>query len=112
MNTLTLSKVEQAAVVRHLEVQRVHADRKDQSTVDALIIKVRSATTVVLGRLEVFVMLRSLRAQSQRMVIDMEALEERRLRGGVDGTLDEAHRLLDVDNMILADVIRRLWDII
>lgn len=112
MNTLTLSKVEQAAVVRHLEVQRAHADRKDQPTVDALIIKIRSATTVVLARLEVFVMLRSLRAQSLRMTTDMEALEERRLRGGVDGTLDEAHRLLDVDNMILGDVIRRLWDII
>lgn len=112
VNTLTLSKVEQAAILRHLEVQRQHADRKDAPHVDAIIIKVRANTTVTLGRLEVFVMLRSLRAQSMRMEIDLVALEERRLRGGHNGHLDAAHRALDADNQILGDVIRRLWDII
>ena len=42
----------------------------------------------------------------------MEAIEERRLRGGFNGDLDAAHRALDADVTILGDVLRRLWDLL
>jgi hypothetical protein len=103
--------VEQAAVLRHLEVQRHYATPRDGPVIDAFYTKVFGSTTVVIGRVECFTVLRNLRAQRERLGADMRALEERRLRGGFDGELDAAHRALDADCMILDDVIRRVWDI-
>jgi len=69
-------------------------------------------TTVGLTTLETIVVLRHLRYQHRRLSDDMMALEERRMRGGVNGNLDATHRALDTDATILADVLRRLWDML
>lgn len=111
-HTLTMSRVEQAAVLRHLEVQRPHASVRDGPVLDAIDARLRVSTTATLGRIEVFTLLRNLRAQRDRLGSDMRALEERVLRGGHNGGLNDAHRLLDADATLLDDVIRRLWDMI
>lgn len=111
MKTLTLSKCERAALVRHLTVQRERLLLRDsdRSVLAAILIKVRSDSTVVLAQLEVFALMRHMRIQRWKLTDDMHALEERR-RGGYDGILDAAWRRLDTDAMMLDDVLRRLWD--
>jgi hypothetical protein len=112
--TLTLSAIERAAVLRHLELQfgRLPAGHLDGVILNKLLVLVGEHTTIAVTRLEVFVMLRHLRVQRFKMEHDMAAIEERRLRGGIDGELDLAHRTLDAEVTILADVIRRLWDLL
>lgn len=113
-STLTLSKVEQAAVLLHLELQygRIPAGAPDAAILDKVMTAAKRDTTVVLTKLEAFVTLRHLRVQRFRLEHDMAALEERRLRGGHNGDLDKAHRALDTDVTTLQDVIRRLWDML
>jgi hypothetical protein len=67
---------------------------------------------VSLQQIEAVVMLRYLRLQSKALLTDMTALEERRIRGGFNGQLENAHRALDADRTIIEDVIRRLWEIV
>lgn len=112
--TLTLSRVEQAAVLRHIQLQRsrLGPDSPDGPVLDGILHHLHGPTTVALTRLEVFVMLRHLRVQRFKMGNDMMALEERRLRGGFNGELDTMHRLLDTDCTLLDDVVRRLWDML
>jgi hypothetical protein len=71
-----------------------------------------TVTTVPLTKLEAVVLLRMLRKQSAALTKDMVELEERRIRGGFDGTLDDAYRHLDTERTILGDVIRRMWDLV
>jgi hypothetical protein len=117
--TLTLSAVEQAAVLRHLEVQYNRlcghppaSPHPDCVTLHRIMTRVGHDRTVGLTAMEGVTMLRHLRFQHRRLDDDMMALEERRLRGGHNGTLDAAHRALDADATILADVLRRLWDML
>lgn len=67
---------------------------------------------VTLTPIEAVVMLRHLRKQSAMLLADMTSLEERRIRGGFNGHLENAHRALDADRTIIEDVIRRLWEIV
>lgn len=112
--TITLSHVEQAAILRHLEVQyhRLPKHHPDCEVLNAIMVRVGHGTTVLLTTLEAFTALRHLRWQHRRLDDDMLALEERRLRGGHNGQLDAAWHALDADASILADVIRRLWELI
>lgn len=114
MHTLTLSKVEAACVERHLTVarDRMSALHPDHICINVVLTKLHAGSTVTLARLEVFCMLRALRGQRHLLRIDMEALEERRMRGGHNGTLDGAWRVLDADATLIDDVRRRLWDMI
>lgn len=113
-HTLTLSGVEQPAVLRHLQLQhdRLPTDSPDRVRIQTLLGYVAGAKTVSITRLEAIVMLRYLRSQEMKLSMDMMKLEERRIRGGFDGHLDAAHAALDADVGILEDVIRRLWQII
>lgn len=113
--TLTLSRVEQSAVHRHLETVygrlcAQHPPHVDCEILHRVMVRLQHDTTVGLTMLEGVVMLRHLRVQQQLLGRDMMALEERRTRGGYNGTLDAAYRALDADSQILADVIRRLWE--
>lgn len=113
-HTLTLSTVEQSAVLRHLQLQydRLSTDTPDRVRIQTILGYVAKAKTVSLTRLEAIVMLRYCRMQEMALSRDMMQLEERRIRGGYNGTLDAAHHALDADVSILEDVIRRLWQII
>jgi hypothetical protein len=101
-------------VLRHLEIQhgRLPGSHPDSEVLHRVMTRVGHQTTVMLPTLEVFTILRHLRWQHRRLSDDMLALEERRLRGGHNGHLDAAWRALDTDASILADVIRRLWDLL
>lgn len=112
--TLTLSTVEQSAVLRHLQLQydRLATDTPDRVRIQTILGYVATAKTISLTRLEAIVMLRYCRQQEMALSRDMMALEERRMRGGFNGDLDHAHAALDADVSILEDVIRRLWQII
>ena len=116
--TLTLSRVEREAVRRHLDVQygllcqQAQPAHPDCPVMHRVMTRLEHDTTVGLTTLETIVILRHLRFQHRRLSDDMMALEERRLRGGHNGHLDAAHRALDADAMLLADVLRRLWDMI
>jgi hypothetical protein len=114
MHTLTLGRIEHAALVAHVTVlrDRMMVSNPDRVCLDGVLIKLATGTTIVLARLEVFCLIRALRAQLHALRVDMEALEERRLRGGVNGALDAAYRVLDADVQVLTDVRRRLWDMI
>lgn len=115
--TLTLSTVEQTSVMHHLETQYDMACRRtpqhpDCAILHQLMTRLSHDRTVGVGTFEALVALRHLRFQHRRLDDDMMALEERRLRGGHNGDLDAAHRTLDTEATILADVLRRLWDIL
>lgn len=114
MHTLTLGKIEHAALTAHVTVvrDRMMVTNPDRACLDAVLAKLATGTTIVLARLEVFCVIRALRSQLATLRIDMEALEERRLRGGINGSLDAAYRVLDADVQVLTDVRRRLWDMI
>jgi hypothetical protein len=114
MHTITLNKIEHAALTAHVTVlrDRMMVSNPDRACLDAVLVKLATGTTIVLARLEVFCLLRALRAQMHALRADMEALEERRLRGGVNGQIDAAYRVLDADVQVLTDVRRRLWDMI
>lgn len=113
-STLTLSLVEQSAVLRHIQLQhdRLPTEAPDRVRLKTLLGSIAQARTIALNRIEAVVLLRYLRHQAMALSRDMMALEERRIRGGYNGTLDAAHRALDADVSILEDVIRRLWEII
>lgn len=113
-HTLTLSTVEQSAVLRHLQLQhdRLATDSPDRVRIQTIMGYIRVSKTISLTRLEAIVMLRYCRMQEMALSLDMMKLEERRIRGGFDGQLDAAHNALDADVSILEDVIRRLWQII
>lgn len=112
--TLTLSGVEQAAVLNHLQIQhgRLPSNSEDSLMLQVLRLRISGDRTVALDSLEAVVILRYLRKQSAVLLADMMALEERRLRGGFNGHIENAHRALDADRTCLDDVIRRLWDIV
>lgn len=115
--TLTLSPVEQTSVIHHLETQYDVVCRRmprhpDCEILHLVMTRLSHDRTVGIGTFEALVTLRHLRVQHRRLDDDMMALEERRLRGGHDGNLDAAHRTLDTEATILADVLRRLWDIL
>lgn len=113
--TLTLSVIEQAAVLRHLELQRCRLpkDGSEATGLETLICRVAEVRTMGLTRLEAFIMLRALRKQRLMLDDDMQVLEERRVKvRDQDPTIDGAWHLLDADSMIISDVIRRLWDMI
>lgn len=112
--TLTLSRVEQVAVHAHLEYQhgRLPTGAEDRVILAGIMRRIESERVVALSRMEGVVMLRYLRKQIMAILLDMMALEERRVRGGVDGSLDGAYHALDADKSILDDVVRRLWLII
>lgn len=114
MATLTLSGVEQAAVLNHLRIQhgRLPHNSEDSLILHIVIGHVADKRVVSLQQIEAVVMLRYLRLQSKALLADMTALEERRLRGGFNGHLENAHRALDADRTIIEDVIRRLWEIV
>lgn len=114
MHTLTLSKVEANAVERHLTLAHdgMMIGNPDRACIEGVLTKMRADTTIVLARLEVFCVLRALRARRAILRADMEALEERRIRGGHNGNIDAAWRALDADAMVIDDVRRRLWDMI
>lgn len=114
MHTLTLSKVEATSVEQHLaaHLATLMVSNPDHACIEAVLVKLRAGTTIVLARLEVFCMLRALRAMRHRIRIDMEALEESRMRGGHNGHKDAAWHVLDAEAMIIDDVRRRLWDMI
>lgn len=109
--TITLSGVEQVSVIQHLEVRHAALARGDPESImiNSLIVRIGEGRTVNLAAREAYTMLRHLRYRHQEIDNDMLALEERRLRGGFDGQLDAAHRILDAELQILADVLRRLW---
>lgn len=112
--TLTLSAVEQAAVLNHIRIQH---SRLIPSSGDAVVLEAlwgRIASTRVLGleRVEAIIMLRHLRRQAHSLSRDMISLEERRIRGGFNGQLENAHRALDAEKTCIEDVIRRLWAVI
>lgn len=112
--TLTVSIIERAVVLRHLTIQRHHpvTHPGDVGLLDYCIRHLQKSRTISLPRLEAVCMLRYLRKQTAAILRDMMALEERRIRGGVDGHLDAAYRVLDAEVGILQDVIRRLWQIV
>lgn len=114
MHTITLSKIEAACVERHLVVarDRLPSLHPDFMCIEVVLTKLRASSTFTLARQESFCLLRALRMQRHLLRIDMEHLEERRIRGGHNGKLDEAWRKLDVDAMMIDDVRRRLWDMI
>jgi hypothetical protein len=111
---MTVSKVEQAALARHLTVQRLAMSvaNEDKECLARVLFKLDGGTTFDMSRPEVFCTLRALRRQRQAMTIDLIALEERRLRGGHNGKIDAAWRALDADAMCIDDVVRRLWAMI
>jgi hypothetical protein len=112
--TLTLSGVEQAAVLNHLRIQHGHLppNSEDSLILHVVIGHVADDRVVNLQQIEAVVMLRYLRLQSKALLTDMTALEERRIRGGFNGQLENAHRALDADRTVIEDVIRRLWEIV
>lgn len=114
MQTITLAKAEATVIERHLVVahDRLLPSHADRICIDVLLSKMRTDRTMVLARLEVFCMLRALRAQRAALRADMEAIEERRMRGGFNGQLNDTWRLLDADAMVIDDVRRRLWEMI
>jgi len=114
MNTLTLSKVEQEAVVANLDQQRsrLTPEHRDGPLLDGITMRLRLNTTTKLTKLEAFIMLRHLRVRRFKLSNDMMALEERRVRGGFNGTLDSAHKALDAEATVLDDVMRRLWEML
>lgn len=112
--TLTVSKVEQRAVLDILTVERGKLEHGDLDglILDGICRGLHAGTTISLTRAEATVFVRHLRLQRDRMAIDLRALEERRLRGGFNGTLDATHRVLDAECMLVDDVMRRLWSMI
>lgn len=115
--SLTLSHVEQASVLAHLDTHYVRLCKEKGSHPDCpvlhrLHVKVGEGRVVQMTVLETYVMQRALRAQHLLMIEDMRALEERRLRGGVNGGVAGAWLALDAESTILADVIRRVWALI
>lgn len=114
MTTLTLSVVEQAAVLNNLRIQhsRLLAHSEDALLLHVVLGHVADQRVNNLQPLEAVVMLRYLRLQSKALLADMMALEERRIRGGFNGQLDNAHLALDAERTIIEDVIRRLWEIV
>lgn len=101
-------------MLNHLRIQhsRLPARSEDGLNLHVLITRIGSNRTVTLDSVEAVVMLRYLRKQSAVLLADMTALEERRLRGGFNGQIENAHRALDADRIVIEDVIRRLWEII
>lgn len=101
-------------IERHLIVghDRLPAEHADRTCIVVLLNKMHTDRTMTLARLEVFCMLRALRAQRAALRADMEAIEERRMRGGHNGGLNDVWRALDADAMVIDDVRRRLWDMI
>lgn len=115
MHTLTLSKVEANCVERHLILAHdgMMTANPDRVCIEVVLARLKAyGTTIILARLEVFCVLRALRSRRAILRTDMEALEERRMRGGHNGHLDAAWRALDADAMCIDDVRRRLWDMI
>lgn len=112
--TLTVSRIEQSAMLQHMALERgrLSHDDLDGVILDSICRQLKFSTTMQLTRVEATTVLRYLRYQRERMAIDMRALEERRLRGGYNGTLDGAHRALDTECTLLDDVIRRLWGLL
>jgi hypothetical protein len=106
--------VEQAAVLNHLRIQqsRLPSNSEDAVLLHLVIGHIGNDRTVQLQPMEAVCMLRHLRIQSKMVLDDMTALEERRIRGGFNGQLENAHRALDADRSCLEDVIRRLWEIV
>lgn len=109
--TLTLSAVEQATVMVHLEDRHKGLDPSDpdSGTIHRLLVRIGEGRTISLTMLDIFALIRHLRQSHQKLDIDMMALEERRLRGGHNGQLDAAHRILDTEAECLNDVLKRLW---
>lgn len=112
--TLTLSAIEQAAVLNHLRIQysRLVSNSEDAVILNLVLGRIGSDRTIELQPMEAVCMLRHLRIQDRKVSDDLIALEERRIRGGVNGHNDAAHSALDADHKCLEDVIRRLWKIV
>lgn len=112
--TITLSGVERVSVQQHLERCHARCARGDPDAValNGILVRIGEDKTVTLATLEIFLLLRCLRARHHELDDDMMQLEERRLRGGHNGQLDAAHRILDAEAQILADVLRRLWQML
>jgi hypothetical protein len=111
--TLTLSKVERAAVEMHLQVQHNRLDplSPDALVMEGLMNRLRVQIVTALSRMEAVILLRYLRKQVSEVTRDLMDLEERRIRTR-DPTLDAAYHALSSDQAILTDVIKRLWDIV
>jgi len=114
MATLTLSAVEQVAVLNHLRIQlsRLPSGSEDALNIKIIVSRIEHRRVIALNPYESVIMLRYLRKQATALLMDMIALEERRIRGGFNGQLENAHRALDADRVTIEDVIRRLWAII
>lgn len=111
--TLTLSRVEWFSILVHLHMRlkQMQHDDLDKEPLQLVLIKLGRGRVASLTHEEASVMLRQLRKRHACLEHDMISLEERRLRGGYNGSLDGAWRVLDTETMIIQDVIRRLWDI-
>lgn len=114
MHTLILSTVEQQAVLVHLDAQyrRLSDIHIDKEVLKGLLLTLTHEKVVPLLQVQARIMLRHLRLQHALLDADMTGLEERVIRGGYDGQLNDAWRALDADSMVLADVIRRLWEML
>lgn len=114
LHTLIVSGVEQQCVHVHLDrayalLSDIHIDKE---VLRGLLLRFQTGRTISLTEQEVRVMLRHLRSRHALLDADMMGLEERVIRGGYDGHLDNAWRALDGDSVILEDVIRRLWEML
>lgn len=112
--TLLLSGVEHQSVLAHLDrayslLSDVHIDKE---VLRGLVLRLQTGRVISLTVGDVRVMLRHLRSRHALLDADMMGLEERVIRGGYDGHLDNAWRALDGDSVILEDVIRRLWEML
>ena len=111
--TVGLSTLEQAAVLRHLELQRCRIEgESDAQVLELLLCRVATDRIVELNVVEAVVALRYLRTQLRAIADDLLALEERRLQAGLTVTISDAWRALDADSMLLEGVVRRLWDLL
>lgn len=114
LHTLILSTVEQHCVLIHLDTQyrRLSDIHIDKEVLKGLLLTLTHEKVVPLLVVQVRIMLRHLRSQHALLDADMTGLEERVIRGGYDGELNSAWRVLDADSVVLADVIRRLWEML
>lgn len=109
--TITLSGVEQAAVLRHLELQRCRLSpaHEDHPVLERLICRFATDRVTAVSVVEASVVMKYLRAQHRKLDDDLLAIEERRINQGITSHLSDAWRALDADSMMLEDVIRRVW---
>lgn len=113
-STLTLSAIELEVVQVYLDaaMERISDVHVDREILRGLMLTFRQGRVIPLTQDHVRVMLRHLRSRHALLDADMMGLEERMIRGGYDGVLDAQWRVLDADSVLIADVIRRLWEIL